>query len=123
MIQKIQDFLDKVYQREPFDRDKTKEMLITGKLQYFGFSNSAMICGLTNDKIMYIWAAAGDMDQLLYFLPSVEKYYWKYHQAEKSTIIGRNGWARVLAKFNYHRDGDVLTRKFEHGQENTGDAI
>lgn len=61
-----------------------------------------------NGRILLIWMAGGDLDELLHYLPAMETYA-RVQGCDAIEVNGRAGWERVLPGFT--RKSVVLTRE------------
>ena len=61
-------------------------------------------------KVLHVFLAAGDMDQIIDFQDSAIQFA-KMNGCDSMTIAGRSGWKRVLDKHDWHEQFVVLERE------------
>jgi hypothetical protein len=86
------------------------ELVTTNQAQAFPLPHSSIIACLYTNSEAHILAAAGRMDELLAFEPTLCRYYAE-RGARTITLAGRRGWQRVLASRGWVRDGDKLVKR------------
>ncbi len=87
-----------------------EERLGNGLAHYLPVGDrSGMVCYRTAAGSAVIYAAAGDMAELLGALPAVIDWY-RAQGDRRLEVYGRKGWLRQLAAFGFRREGDGLVK-------------
>ena len=102
--------MERVNKRTPIDVDDIIRKVETHLLQVFPVGEgSVIVAGMeTTSGRAHIFAAAGDLGDLLTALPHVENWYGA-RGALRLTLTGRVGWKRKLK--GYHERDGVLFKE------------
>jgi hypothetical protein len=87
--------------------------VISGKMQLWP---AAKACAITeiivypNKKVLHVFLAGGDMEQIVDMQKSAEEW-GRTQGCAAMTIAGRKGWARVLAEHGYKEQFVTLAKE------------
>lgn len=84
-------------------RDELAVRLDDGRAQIWAGNASAAVTEITEDGVLRIWLAGGDIRDLLSGLPVAEALARRLGLRGVETE-GRDGWRRVLARFGFRLD-------------------
>lgn len=103
-------FLEEINRRTPIRIDECLRKLSEGLMQSFIAGPHSAIFGMMDkDGTVWIYGAAGVLEELLDTLPRLELWYY-YRGGVKLLVPGRKGWIKVLYKFGYRWRGDRLEK-------------
>lgn len=108
-------YLEEINRRTPIKIDVCVERLADGTMQAFTAGPHSAIFGMMDkDGKVWVYGAAGVMEELLEALPRLEIWYY-YRGGEKVVVPGRKGWIRVLYRFGYRWTGTELEKDLVSG--------
>lgn len=97
--------------------EDVEQSVARGTMQLWAGERGALVTEITKyprRKVLHIFIAGGEMDQVLDFLPSLHR--WADMQGcDALTLSGRVGWKRVLADRGWRQEG--ITMICEKGAE------
>lgn len=102
----IADALEGAYTLEDVYRE-----IEEGRAQFWPMRRSAVVTRIhryPRGRVLRIWIAGGDLDELLGYLPAVDNYA-REQDCNRVEIEGRKGWAKVLP--GYRETKVVLTKE------------
>jgi hypothetical protein len=91
--------------------DEIHERLLDGRAHLWCGRNSAAVTEITDDNILRIWMAGGNLREIMSRLPDVEAFAKAVGCVGVETE-GRGGWLRVLSQHGYVYDGQRLIKSW-----------
>lgn len=91
------------------------ESVGTGHMQLWVGDKGAAVTQILNfprKKILHVFLAGGDLEQVLDFVPSFMTW-GELQGCSKITMSGRKGWGRVLPKSGWRETGVIM--EYENG--------
>jgi hypothetical protein len=86
---------------EGLSLEDVRRMVETGRAGLLPGQKSAAVIRV--QKVFHTWLAGGDLSELLH-MEEIATGWARDQGCERMTLIGRKGWARVLASRGYVRD-------------------
>ena len=87
--------------------------VLSGTMQLWAGDRGCAVTEITvypQTKILHVFLAGGDMDQIIDFQESAAEFA-KMNGCDKMTIAGRRGWTRVLDKHDWEESFCVMTKE------------
>lgn len=84
--------------------------VISGEMQLWSGERGCAVTQITiypQKKVLHVFLAGGEMDQIIDFQESAEKF-GRMNGCTAMSIAGRKGWAKVLAKHGWSEQFVVL---------------
>jgi len=86
--------------------------VLSGHMQLWAGDSGCAVTEISvfpRKKVLHVFLAAGDMDQIVDFQESAIEFA-KMNGCDSMTIAGRSGWKRVLKSHDWHEQFVVLER-------------
>ena len=87
--------------------------VLEGRMQLWAGDSGCAVTEISvypKKKVLHVFLAAGDMDQIIDFQDSAIQFA-KMNGCDSMTIAGRSGWKRVLDKHDWREQFVVLERE------------
>lgn len=90
--------------------EDVEQAVVKGTMQLWVGERGALVTQINTyplRKVLHVFLAGGEMDQVLDFLPSL--HMWAEMQGcSELTLSGRTGWKRVLADRGWKQEGIIM---------------
>lgn len=103
-------YLERINKRTPIRIEECIRKLNEGIMQAFTAGPHSVIIGMMDkDGTVWLYGAAGKLEDLLKALPIFELWYY-YRGGERVVIPGRSGWKRILPRYGYRVQSEQLEK-------------